>query len=102
MQQHEDNQPVTKKELTEILTNFVGVDGGDLVFFIKGQAEIILQLNEEAIHFEQTYGQSYQLFWVKISDHTFADQMKVSLKVRPHAPNMRSTLVGPLFIKRSK
>ena len=67
------------------------------VFFIKGESEIILQINDKQIPFIQTYGNSYQIFDFYISKAKNSDIINSVLNIHPNNDKKEVTLVGPFI-----
>ncbi|MCB9757079.1 MAG: hypothetical protein H6753_01490 [Candidatus Omnitrophica bacterium] len=91
---------VAGKNWQEFSQDLDAFNGGDLIFFIKGQSDFILQFGSNSSTMEQTYGQSYQLFWVKVDPQNSDKPLPMLLKVQPRLQEQSSIVIGPLFLKK--
>ena len=72
-----------------------------ILFFIKGDSDFALVINDESFVGKQFYGQSYQYFEYNLNLGKINFPAKISLRVLPKKPNNAAYLVGPFLIDAS-
>ncbi len=73
---------------------------GDYIFFVKGLADIRLQLNDQSFDFKQDYGEAYKLIMFELKKDSLDYKLESQLHIRPVLPYTKVDLVGPFFIKK--
>lgn len=80
----------------KILINAQGSpDEKSLIFFIKGGAKVFLTAQENHLTYEQTYGQSYQIFKFRVDPVNFPSEIQV--RIVPLG-NQAVSFVGPFVL----
>jgi hypothetical protein len=73
--------------------------GQQVVFFIKGWADVRWQFGRRVWEARQTYGQSYQMFRLPLSEENAGSRaMDLMLQVRPQSSHYPVSIVGPFVV----
>ena len=74
-----------------------GQEKSEIIFFIKGNADITLKSGNKTIAMKQNYGDSYQIFSMPIEEFNETGLSFILLQILPVNKNSSVTLLGPFI-----
>ncbi|MBF0510712.1 MAG: hypothetical protein HQL13_00115 [Candidatus Omnitrophica bacterium] len=90
--------PSVIKEKTPIPEMTVTVLKTCLIFFVKGQSDLILTMNDQKAYLKQVYGSSYQMFKIDMTKREGDYKIRAHLEIHPGHGNHEVYLVGPFLL----